>query len=184
LPDPNTLSPMQITLSTTRDDHRIAWLTAAAVLIHLFESAIPTFLPGIKPGLANIVVITVLVMYGWRTAAWVSILRVLVGSLLLGTFLSPTFMMSLSGAVASVSMLWLASHLPGRGFSAVGYSLLAAMAHISGQFVCAYTLFIPHAGLWRLFPVLLSMAIVLGMINGIICLRLVNRLKATACKTS
>lgn len=174
---------MQITLPTTQDDHRIAWLTAAAVLIHLFESAIPTVLPGIKPGLANIVVITVLVMYDWRTAAWVSILRVLVGSLLLGTFLSPTFMMSLSGALASISILWLASRLPGRGFSAVGYSLLAAMAHISGQFVCAYTLFIPHEGLWRLFPVLLSMAIILGMINGIICLKLVNRLKSAACKT-
>ena len=175
---------MQITLPTTQDDHRIAWLTAAAVLIHLFESAIPTFLPGLKPGLANIVVITVLVMYGWRTAAWVSILRVLVGSLLLGTFLSPTFMMSLSGALASVTILWLASQLPGKGFSALGYSLLAAMAHISGQFVCAYLLFIPHAGLWRLFPVLLTVAIVLGMINGIICHRLVNRLKSSTCKPS
>lgn len=175
---------MQITLSTTQDDHRIAWLTAAAVLIHLFESLIPTVLPGLKPGLANIVVITVLVMYGWRTAAWVSILRVLVGSLLLGTFLSPTFMMSLSGALASVAILWLASRLPGQGFSAIGYSLLAAMAHISGQFVCAYLLFIPHAGLWRLFPVLLTVAIVLGMINGIICHRLVNRLRSSTCKTS
>jgi heptaprenyl diphosphate synthase len=175
---------MQITLQTTQEDHRIAWLTAAAVLIHLFESAIPTFLPGLKPGLANIVVITVLVMYDWRTAAWVSILRVLVGSLLLGTFLSPTFMMSLSGALASVAMLWLASRVPGQGFSAIGFSLLAAIAHISGQFVCAYFLFIPHAGLWRLFPVLLTMAVVLGMFNGIICHRLVNRLKAAACKTS
>ncbi len=173
---------MQITLPTTQDDHRIAWLTAAAVLIHIFESAIPTFLPGLKPGLANIVVITVLVMYGWRTAAWVSILRVLVGSLLLGTFLSPTFMMSLTGALASVTMLWFASRVPGKGFSAIGYSLLAAMAHISGQFVCAYLLFIPHAGIWRLFPVLLTMSVVLGMINGIICHRLVLRLKTTTCK--
>jgi len=114
---------MLINLPTTQEDHRIAWLTAAAVLIHIFESAIPTVLPGLKPGLANIVVITVLVMYGWRTAAWVSILRVLVGSLMLGTFLSPTFMMSLSGALASVAMLWLASQLPGRGFSAIGFSL-------------------------------------------------------------
>ena len=175
---------MHITLPVTKDDHRIAWLTAAAVLIHIFESAIPTVLPGLKPGLANIVVITVLVMYGWRTAVWVSILRVLVGSLLLGTFLSPTFLMSLSGALASVAILWLASKLPGRGFSAVGYSLLAAMAHMTGQFVCAYLLFIPHAGLWHLYPVLLTVAVVLGMINGIICQRLVNRLKSSTCKTS
>ncbi|MBI1423537.1 MAG: heptaprenyl diphosphate synthase [Gammaproteobacteria bacterium] len=175
---------MQITLPTTQDDHRIAWLTAAAVMIHIFESAIPTFLPGLKPGLANIVVIAVLVMYDWRTAAWVSILRVLVGSLVLGTFLSPTFLMSLSGALASVTILWLASRLPGKGFSAIGYSLLAAIAHISGQFVCAYVLFIPHAGLWRLFPIMLTIAVVLGMINGIICQRLVIRLKSSACKPS
>jgi uncharacterized membrane protein len=174
---------MQITLPTTLEDHRIAWLTAAAVLIHLFESTIPTLLPGLKPGLANIVVITVLVMYGWRTAAWVSILRVAVGSLLLGTFLSPTFMMSLAGALASIIILWLASQLPGTGFSAIGFSLLAAMAHMTGQFVCAYLLFIPHAGLWRLFPILLSLAVVLGMINGIICHRLVKRLKSPECKT-
>lgn len=174
---------MHIILPVSKDDHRIAWLTAAAVLIHIFESAIPTFFPGLKPGLANIVVITVLVIYGWRTAAWVSILRVLVGSLLLGTFLSPTFLMSLAGALASVGILWLASQLPGKGFSAIGYSLLAAMAHMSGQFVCAYLLFIPHAGLWHLYPILLTVAVVLGMINGIICHRLVNRLKSSACKT-
>lgn len=174
---------MQITLTPNQEDHRIAWLTAIAVLIHIFESAVPSVLPGLKPGLANIITTTVLVLYGWRMAAWVSALRVLVASLLLGTFLSPTFMMSLSGALASIAILWLASKLPGRGFSAIGYSLLAAMAHMSGQFLCAWLLFIPHPGLWRLFPVLLTFAVILGIINGIISHRLVTKLQDAACKT-
>ena len=173
---------MQITLTPNKEDHLVAWLTAIAVLIHIFESAVPSVLPGLKPGLANIITTTVLVLYGWRIAAWVSVLRVLVASLLLGTFLSPTFMMSLGGALASIVILWLACKVPGRGFSAIGYSLLAAMAHMSGQFVCAWLLFIPHPGLWRLFPVLLTFALILGIINGIISHRLVTKLHATACK--
>ncbi len=165
---------MKITLISTTEDSRIAWLTALAVSIHVLESSLPSPIPGLKPGLANVITITVLCQFGWRTAAWVSILRVLVGSLVLGTFLSPTFMLSFSGALASIFVLWPASRLPGRGFGPVGYSLLASIAHISAQFLTAYLLFIPHPGLWRLFPVLLTFAVLLGVINGIISRSLLN----------
>jgi heptaprenyl diphosphate synthase len=166
---------LNITLKSTREDHRIAWLTALAISIHVLESGIPSPIPGLKPGLANIITITVLCQFGWRTAAWVSMLRVLVGSLILGTFLSPTFMMSLAGATISILLLWLGAKLPGRGFGPIGYSLLAAIGHISAQFVTAYMLFIPHPGLWRLFPILLTFAIVLGIVNGIISQLLLKR---------
>lgn len=166
---------MKITIKSTPEDHRIAWLTALAISIHILESSLPSPVPGLKPGLANIIIITVLCQFGWRTAAWVSMLRVLVGSLILGTFLSPTFMLSLSGATASILAIGLASRIPGRGFSAIGYSLLASISHISAQFITAYLLFIPHPGLWRLFPVLLTFAIVLGIFNGIISLLLLKR---------
>ncbi len=171
---------MKITLKSSIEDSRIAWLTALAVSIHILESSLPSPIPGLKPGLANIITITVLCQFGWRTAAWVSLLRVLVGSLVLGTFLSPTFMLSLSGAAASVLFLWFGSQLPGRGFGPLGYSLLASIAHISAQFVTAYFLFIPHPGLWRLFPILLTFAVVLGIFNGIISRSL---LKSVANKT-
>jgi len=164
-------------LNTTPDDHRIAWFAALAVVIHVVESALPSPLPGIKPGLANVVTIIVLCKYGWQTAAWVSLLRVLAGSLILGTFLTPTFMLAFSGALCSVCVLYPACRLPGRGFGPVGFSLLAAMAHISGQFFTAWMLFIPHPGIWQLFPVLLSFAILLGVINGIISLHVLKRIK-------
>jgi len=163
-------------LKTTPEDHRIAWFSALAILIHVLESALPSPLPGIKPGLANVVTIIVLCKFGWRTAVWVSLLRVLAGSLILGTFLSPTFMLSLTGALCSAGILVIASQIPGRGAGPIGFSLLAAIAHLSGQFLMAWALFIPHSGLWKLFPVMLTFAIILGIFNGIISLLVLKRL--------
>jgi len=155
-------------IQTTADDHRIAWLTALAITIHIMESAIPAPLPGIKPGLANVITIAVLIQFGWRTAAWVILLRVVCGGLLLGTFLTPTFLLSLAGASCSLLVLWFAARLPGEGFGAIGFSLLGALAHMSGQFTLAWLLFIPHPALWRLYPVLLTAALLFGILSGII----------------
>ena len=63
---------MKLSLSTTPEDHRIARLAAAAIGLSLIDAAIPMPLPGIKPGLANIVTLIVLARYGWAAAAWVS----------------------------------------------------------------------------------------------------------------
>jgi heptaprenyl diphosphate synthase len=163
-------------IQTTRDDHRIAWLAALAITIHVAESAMPTPLPGIKPGLANVITIITLVMFDWRTAAWVSLLRVLGGSLLVGSFLTPTFMLSLSGAVASVTVLGLVCCLPRRSFGPIGYSLLAAQAHMAGQFAAAYYLFIPHAALLNLLPLLMTAALLFGLVSGTIADAMLKRL--------
>jgi len=163
-----TATKSGITMTTTPDDHLIAWLAALAIAIHIIESVLPSPLPGVKPGLANVITIAVFILYGWRTAVWVSMLRVLVGSILIGTFLSPTFMLSFSGAVASLIVLWLASRLPGEGLGPIGLCLLAAMAHMFGQFYIAYLLFIPHDGLFKLLPLLMTAAVVFGIISGII----------------
>ena len=168
---------MKLSIQTTRDDQRIAWLTALAITIHIAESALPSPIPGIKPGLANIITIICLMQYGWRSAAWVAILRVLVGSILIGTFLSPTFALSMSGALASIIVLGLASRLPGKGLGAIGYSLLAAMTHMAAQFFVAYTLFIPHQGLFHLLPILMTVAVVFGIGSGIITNHIINKLK-------
>lgn len=161
-------------IQTTHEDHRIAWLTALAISIHALESALPSPLPGLKPGLANVITIVVLIQFGWRTAAWVSCLRVLCGSLLLGTFLSPAFIMSLGGAASSMAVLWFACRLPGYGFSAVGYGILAALAHMTGQFTLAWLLFIPNIAVWRLFPILLTAALLFGIVSGIIARTMCN----------
>jgi heptaprenyl diphosphate synthase len=171
---------MHQVVETTAEDHRIAWLTALAITIHVLESALPSPLPGVKPGLANVIVIVVLVCYGWRMAAWVALLRVVVGSLLVGTFLSPTFLLSLSGALASVVVLGVAAAVSARvppwGLGPLGYSVLAAMAHMAGQFAVAYGVFIPHDALLHLLPLLMCAAIIFGMVSGMIAAAMIKRI--------
>lgn len=166
----------QITLTPSRDDYLIAGLAALAIVIHVAESALPTPLPGAKPGLANVITVAVLLLFGWRAAMWVSLLRVLVGSIVVGTFLSPTFVLSLTGALAAMAALGLAWAISPRALGPIGYCLLAAMAHMAGQFYAAYLLFIPHPALFGLLPVLMTLAVCFGLVSGIIVHGLMTRL--------
>lgn len=161
-----------IKLTTTAEDHRIARLAAAAIGLALIDAAIPLPLPGIKPGLSNIVTLVVLARYGWGTAAWVTGLRVIAGGMLLGQFLSPGFFMSLTGAVLSLMTLALTARLPQRWFGPVSWSIMAAFAHIAGQLALARLWLIPHNGLFYLVPLFACAALAFGIINGLIAARL------------
>lgn len=169
-----------IELTPTAEDQRIARHAAAAIVLTVAEAAIPLPLPGVKPGLANIVTLVVLARWGWRDAAWVSLLRVLAGSLLLGQFLAPGFFLSLSGAIASLLMLGLAMHLPKRWFGPVSHSILAAFAHIGAQLVVARVWLVPHDGVFYLTPVFAAAAVVFGLINGLIAGRLLQEMDRRA----
>ena len=163
-----------INLETTAEDHHIARMAAVALGLTILESAIPSPLPGVKPGLANIVTLIVLSRYGWRAAVWVSLLRVLAGSLLFGNFLAPGFFLSLSGAVCSLIVLAFAQHLPSRWFGPVSHSIYAAFAHITGQMLVVYLWLIPHAGIAYLIPIFATAALLFGTVNGLIAARFMD----------
>jgi heptaprenyl diphosphate synthase len=80
-----------------------------------------------------------------------------------------------------MTLLWFAARLPGDGFSAIGYSVLASLAHMTGQFTLAWLLFIPNTAVWRLFPVLLTAALLFGIISGIIARTMCN--EGIPCRT-
>jgi heptaprenyl diphosphate synthase len=165
------MSTSTIKLNTTAEDHHIARMAAVALGLTVLENAIPSPLPGVKPGLANIVTLIVLTRYGWRAAAWVSLLRVIAGSLLFGNFLTPGFFLSLSGAVLSLLVLAFAQRLPSRWFGPVSHSIYAAFAHIAGQMLVVYLWLIPHVGVAYFIPVFAAAALVFGTVNGIIAAR-------------
>ena len=159
-------------LQVSADDYRIARLAAAAIVLTVAEAAIPMPLPGVKPGLANIVTLIVLLRYGWRDAVWVSLLRVLAGSLLLGQFLAPGFFLSLAGALLSLLALGLSLRLPRRWFGPVTHSVIGAFAHIGGQLLLARAWLVPHDGVFYLAPVFLAAALFFGLCNGLVAARL------------
>ena len=79
----------------------LAMLTAVAMILSYVESLLPSVgIPGVKMGLANIAVIFALFRFGWKEAAALSLVRVVLVSLLFG---SVGAMLLTSCAVASAS---------------------------------------------------------------------------------
>lgn len=155
-------------------DRRLARYAAAAIAASLIEAAIPSPLPGVKPGLANIVILVVLARHGWRDAAWVSVLRVIAGSLLAGQFLAPGFFLAATGAVLSLAVLGALQAVPWCWLGPVGRSVAAAFSHIGGQLVLARLWLVPHDGLFNLAPVFFAAALVFGIVNGVVADRLLR----------
>lgn len=168
-------------INATQNDHQVAKLAALAIALHLAEAVMPSPLPGVKPGIANIITLYALHRHGIGVAAGVSLLRVFAVSLLFGNFLSPTFVLSMTGTLASLAMLWLAIKLPKQSFSPVSHSILAAFAHIAGQLLIVWLWLIPHTGLLVLVPVFAAAALLFGTLNGLIAAKL---LKGTSSELS
>lgn len=158
----------------TADDRRVARYAAAAIALTVAEAALPSPLPGVKPGLANIVVLIVLLRHGWHEAVWVSLLRVVAGSLVIGQFLAPGFFLSLAGTCASLAMLAVAVRLPRDWFGPVSQSILAAFAHIAGQVLLARWWLVPHDGVFYLVPVFAAAALVFGIVNGLVAAKFLD----------
>ncbi|MDX1454341.1 MAG: Gx transporter family protein [Gammaproteobacteria bacterium] len=164
----------------TARDRVIAGYAAIAIAVHVLEAGIPSPLPGVKPGLANIIVLLALLRHGISVGIQVSLLRVLVGSLVIGTFMTPTFMLSLAGALASLAVLVAGVQVPRRLLGPIGLAVLAALAHMTAQFLLAWSVFIPHTALLNLLPLLLLAALLSGLATGILAAKLLDRMERIA----
>ena len=142
-------------------------LTAGAIVIAILESFIPSIgIPGVKLGLANIIILVTLYELGIWEAASINILRVLVVSLVRGTFLSMGFLMSLTGCVMSLGIMIL-FYLLLKWFSIVGVSVIGAIFHVTGQILVAM-LYLGTAYIVLYLPVIGISAIITGIFVGIV----------------
>ncbi|RXZ45644.1 Gx transporter family protein [Crenobacter cavernae] len=166
-------------LAPDATDHRIARLAAAALVLALIDAGLPSPLPGVKPGLANIVTLIALYRYGFRAAVWVSLLRIAGAGLLLGSLMTPGFFLSLSGGTMSLVGLLFAQRLPERWFGPVSASLIAAFCHIGGQLVLARAILIPSDGILYFVPAFALTALVTGTVNGVVAAKLLENTHET-----
>src|SRR5208337_493284 len=77
-------------------------------------------------GLSNIITVITLFIYGTKPALTVTMIRIVLGSLLLGTFLGPPFFLSLSGGLAGTLSMCIAMTLFPGLFGPLGISLIGA----------------------------------------------------------
>ena len=145
----------------------LALFIAMASVLHVVESWLPLPLPvpGIKLGLANIISLIVIVMFGWRDAIYVAILRVFLASLFGGIFLGPAFAMSLSGAIGSIALMAYAYHHWHPALSVVGISIIGAVIHNVVQITVAAMLVSSVTLVWYL-PYLILFALPTGFVTG------------------
>lgn len=161
-----------------QDKYRIAILSAYALALHGFESLIPMPIPWIRVGLANIITVTTFILFGFRAAMMVTLVRVFIASLLTGSFLGPGFILSLGGGVSGIlAMGFVLSLVPGL-FGPVGLSLIGALFHNLAQLFLAYILFIQKIEpVLIITPVLMLIGTVTGLVNGLVADLLVKGLK-------
>lgn len=155
--------------SSTRTQRltRTALLAAFGLVVFLFEAGLPRPLPWAKPGLANIATLLALYTLGASSALAVTLVRILVGSFILGVFFSPGFWLSLAGGVCSCGvMIFLRRYAP-RALSVIGLSLAGAFAHVLAQIVCAALLVVQSVTVIQLLPLMLWPALVAGFIVGL-----------------
>ena len=139
--------------------------TAVAIVMGYIESfiVIPGLLPGMKLGLANCVILFVLMGYGLGSAALVSLVRIIAVNSLFGNMTAAVF--SLVGAALSILVMSLLKK-SGR-FSMVGISLAGGVAHNLGQVLVTMIIF-ENVGMFCYFPALIVTGIAAGVFVGIL----------------
>lgn len=153
---------------------------AVAGVLHAVEAwlPLPVPVPGVKLGLANIVSLVVIELYGWRQALAVAVARVVLGSLLGGALLGPSFALGLSGAAASTLAMAYAHARWRPALSLVGVSVLGAAVHNLAQIAVAALLVASAAIFWYL-PYLALFALPTGLATGLTAAYFLARLPRT-----
>jgi heptaprenyl diphosphate synthase len=160
-----------------QDKYRIAVLSAFALALYGIESLVPTPIPWLRLGLANIVTLVALVLYGFRTAMTVTLIRVILGSLFTGTFLGPSFVLSFGGGVTSTAAMGLVYLAFRDVFGPVGLSLIGAFFHNIAQLTLAYFLFIQRIeAMCIIGPIIVLIGTLTGVANGTVSGLLIKNL--------
>lgn len=151
----------------------LGMLTCAALMLSWVESLIGLVppVPGIRIGLANLIVVFALYRMGWRSALLVNLSRVLLASILFG---SPYVLLySLSGALVSfAAMAFVKKH---TGMSVIGVSVCGGVFHNIGQLAAAAA--VVRTG-WMVswLPWLLAAGCVTGLVIGTAAGELIKRI--------
>lgn len=148
-------------------------LIALAFIFSYIESLIPIpfGVPGMKLGLANLVVISALYGMGWKDAFVLSIVRILLVGF---TFRDPsTMLFSLAGGL--LSWLLMVIFKKSKLFSMVGVSIIGGVAHNVGQIAVAIV-YVNNSNLVYYLPFLLVSGVITGALIGILGSMIVKRL--------
>ena len=156
----------------TRKITTLGLSVALALILSYVESLLPPLMavPGVKAGLPNLVILFLLYRYGWKEAAAVSGLRLLLTAALFTGFAA--FFYGLAGA--ALSLLGAALLKRSGRFSPLGVSAAGGVLHNLGQIALA-ALVLDSGYIFAYLPVLLLSGTAAGALVGLLAGILIRR---------
>lgn len=150
-----------------------AMFAALALIFSYVEMLIPlpVPVPGIKLGLANLVIIIALYRMGFRYAFTINMVRIVVAGLLFSGVFGMIY--SLAGGILSIVVMYLLYRTD--RFSIVGVSMAGGVCHNLGQLLTACVL-LENTGILSYFSVLLFSGLISGILIGILAYVIEKRL--------
>ena len=156
--------------------NRVAYFgvfTALALIFSYIETLVPISfgIPGVKLGLANLIIVIALYKIPLREVYVLSIVRVLLSGVLFGNYFSIAY--SLAGGLLSLTVMALLKKE--GGFSVIGISIAGGVCHNIGQLVVAMIVVETFAMSYYM-PVLLVAGLITGFLIGVVADQVLRRI--------
>ena len=155
--------------------NRVAYFgvfTALALIFSYIETLVPISfgIPGVKLGLANLIIVIALYKIPLREVYVLSIVRVLLSGVLFGNYFSIAY--SLAGGLLSLTVMALLKKA--GGFSVIGISIAGGVCHNIGQLVVA--MIVETFAMSYYMPVLLVAGLITGFLIGVVADQVLRRI--------
>ncbi len=148
--------------------------TALALIFSYVETLIPIQLgiPGVKLGLANLIIVIALYKISLKETYLLSVTRVVLSGFMFGNMFAILY--SLAGGLLSLTVMAILKKA--GGFSVMGVSIAGGVAHNIGQLIVAMIV-IETFSVAYYIPVLLIAGLITGMLIGIAANETLKRIK-------
>jgi len=155
-----------------------AFFTAAATSVYFLEGMAVRVLPVpfLRIGLANVIILILLMKREFMMAFVVNITKTLIGGLLCFTLMSPTTLLSICGGLGAMLVMWLLLFSK-INFSVLGISIAGAVMHNIIQVLLVRLIIIPRDSIMYLLPVMMLVGLVTGLVTGIIAFEVIQKLQ-------
>ena len=156
--------------------NRVAYFgvfTALALIFSYIETLVPISfgIPGVKLGLANLIIVIALYKIPLREVYVLSIVRVLLSGVLFGNYFSIAY--SLAGGLLSLTVMALLKKA--GGFSVIGISIAGGVFHNIGQLIVAAVV-VETFSVTYYMPVLLVAGLITGFLIGVVADQVLRRI--------
>lgn len=151
--------------TATRTITYTALFSALALIFSYIEAILPISagMPGVKLGIANLVVIIALYKMDFKSALAINLIRILVAGLLFSGLFGALY--SLAGGMLSLIAMYLLKKTD--LFSIIGVSMAGGVVHNMGQLLVA-SFVVSNIRMFFYLPILMFSGIISGILIGVL----------------